>query len=184
MGPANEMDDVMMDIDGAPVIDDIAPAEIKWTVPVLVTSLREQKTRIVANWALRVANLPAFRAMPDLGLDDVQRRIPALLDGALAAMATSDPTMDPGPIERAADMAAAHGRARLLADFGIGDVLTEFHTLRNEVWSALWRVVETSDKSFSSVRDLDDRLRETFDVIEIAAAEAWAAAKLEGQARR
>jgi hypothetical protein len=184
VGKVTAMEDMMMESDSASMIEDLAPTELKWSVPLLVASLQEQKSRIIANWALRVATLPAFRAMPDLGLEDVQRRIPQVLDGALTATATSDPTMDPGPIERAAELAAAHGRARLLDDFGIGDLLAEFHALRVEVWSALWRVAESADQTLSLVRELDSRLSESFDVIVAAAAESWVSAKLEGQAER
>lgn len=156
-------------IDDMLVVDNTARA-----VPRIVAQVGEQKTRIIANWALRVANLPAFRAMPNLRLDDVQRHIPEVLDGALTAIATSDPTLDPEPLARATDLASAHGRARLSDDFGVGDVLAEFHALRREVWSALWRVVEGDGESIGLLRELDARLSETFDAIAISAAEAWA----------
>ena len=41
--------------------------------------LNAEGPRIIANWALRVANLPAFRAVPDLGLAQLQDAIPDLL---------------------------------------------------------------------------------------------------------
>ena len=138
--------------------------------------LRAQQGRIAANWALRVATLPAFRAMPDLALGDVQRRIPELLDAALIAISSSDPTVDPRPLEYATKLAAAHGRARLQDDFGIGDVLAEFHALRREVWAVLWRTVELKGVSAEPMRELESRLSETFDALTVAAAEAWAAA--------
>lgn len=177
------MDDAMMiDSERLPVIEDLIPTEMKWSMPLLVASLREQKSRIVANWALRVATLPAFRAMPKLGLEEVQRHIPQILESALSAIATSDPTMDPGPIERASELAASHGKARLQDDFGIGDVLSEFHALRREVSAALWRVVAPADQPLTALREVDARLSETFDALVIAAAEAWTDARWHGQA--
>lgn len=146
------------------------------TVPSVVAQVRRQKSRIIANWALRVANLPAFRAMPNLHLEDVQRHIPEVLDGALTAIATSDPTMDPEPLARATELASAHGRARLRDEFGVGDVLAEFHALRRETRAALWRVVEHDERSFALLHELDQRLSETFDAITISAAEAWVSA--------
>lgn len=142
-------------------------------VPNVAFMLRGQASRIVANWALRVATLPAFRAMPELALDDVQRHIPDVLDMALTAIATSDPTMDPGPLERATELARAHGRARLLDDFTIGDVLAEFNALRRELWSAIWRAVTSTPESIPFLRELSVRVAETFDAISTAAAEAW-----------
>lgn len=146
-------------------------------VPRIVAQVWEQKSRIIANWALRVANLPAFRAMPDLRLEEVQRHIPEVLDGALTAIATSDPTLDPEPLARATDLASAHGRVRFGDDFGVGDVLAEFHALRREVGSALWRVVDGDGGSPVILREIDTRLSTTFDAIAIAAAEAWADAR-------
>ncbi len=142
-------------------------------VPNIAFLLRTQAARIVANWALRVATLPAFRAMPELALDDVQRHIPDVLDMALTAIATSDPTMDPGPLERATDLARSHGRARLLDDFTIGDVMAEFSALRREIWSAIWRVVTDTPNSIQFLQELSVRVGETFDAISTAAAEAW-----------
>ena len=158
--------------DDAPVVDEAARA-----VPRIVAQVWEQKSRIIANWLLRVANLPAFRAMPDLRLEDVQRHIPEVLDGALTAIATSDPTLDPEPLARATNLASAHGRARLSDDFSVGDVLAEFHALRREVGSALWRVVDGDSGSIAILREIDTRLSTTFDAIAIAAAEAWAGAR-------
>lgn len=159
-------------ISGLPDADDATRA-----VPRIVAQVWAQKSRIIANWALRVANLPAFRAMPNLRLDDVQRHIPEVLDGALTAIASSDPTLDPEPLARATDLASAHGRVRHFDDFGVGDVLAEFHALRREVWSALWRVVDGDGGSPTMLRELDTRVSTTFDAIAIAAAEAWAGAR-------
>ena len=171
------MDDCMLfEADNKPIEDAFVIDDAARAVPRVVAVMWEQKNRIIANWALRVASLPAFRAVPDLRLDDVQRHIPEVLDGALSAISTSDPTLDPEPLARATDLASAHGRARLSDDFSIGDVLAEFQALRHEIWAALWRVVEGDGESTNALREVDARLSATFDAIAIAAAEAWASA--------
>lgn len=177
------MDDwTSLESDNGQLSDAVVVGRATRAVPRVVAQVRRQKSRIIANWALRVANMPAFRAMPDLRLEEVQRHIPEVLDGALTAIATSDPTVDPEPLARASDLAAAHGRARLQDEFGVGDVLAEFHALRREVWSALWRVVEGDEESIGLLRELDRRLSETFDAITISAAEAWVRAPNTGSA--
>lgn len=177
---ANADDWSLFDVEQGQQVDAVAVKSAMRDVPRVVAEARRQKSRIIANWALRVANMPAFRAMPNLPLDDVQRHIPLVLDGALTAIATSDPTMDPEPLARAAELAGAHGRARLQDEFGVGDVLAEFHALRREVWSALWRVAELDGQSFDLLRELDLRLSATFDSITISAADAWATAPRKG----
>ncbi len=137
------------------------------------TLLRDQAARIMANWALRVANLPAFRARPDLSLSQLQDTIPEILDAALVAMATSDPTVDPESLQRALDLAAMHGRKRAEESFAIGDLLEEYQQLRAEVWAALWRVIEGDAQLFDALRALQERLSHTFDSLMIAAAESW-----------
>lgn len=134
--------------------------------------LRGQASRIVANWVLRAANLPAFRAVPNLALDQLQDAIPALLDAALTAIASSDPTMDPEPLARAMELAEDHGRTRAKEGFSIGVLLTEYQHLRMEVWTALWRVAP--DPATATVpRDLQIRINSTFDSLAAAAAEGW-----------
>lgn len=140
--------------------------------------LRDQASRIAANWVLRVANLPAFRALPDLTLSQLQDTIPEILDAALVAIATSDPSVDPEPLQRALDLAAEHGRKRADEGFAIGDVLAEFQQLRTEVWAALWRVLEGDELLSDSLRELQGRLSHTFDSLMIVAAESWVATRL------
>jgi hypothetical protein len=140
--------------------------------------LRDQAARIMANWALRVANLPAFRAMPDLSLSQLQDTMPEILDAALVAIATSDPTVDPEPLQRAVDLAAMHGRKRAEDSFSIGDLLAEFQQLRVEAWAALWRVIEEDAQLFDTLRALQERLSHTLDSLMIAAAESWVATRL------
>jgi hypothetical protein len=140
--------------------------------------LRDQASRIAANWVLRVANLPAFRALPDLTLSQLQDTIPEILDAALVAIATSDPSVDPEPLQRALDLAAKHGSKRADEGFSIGDVLAEFQQLRTEVWAALWRILEGDELPSDTLRALQGRLSHTFDSLMIAAAESWVAARL------
>lgn len=140
--------------------------------------LRDQAFRIMANWSLRVANLPAFRAVPDLSLHQLQDTIPEILDAALVAIATSDPTVDPESLQRAVDLAAVHGCKRAEEGFAIGDLLAEFQQLRVEVWAALWRVIEGDAQLFDTFRALQERLSHTFDSLMIAAAESWVATRL------
>ncbi len=140
--------------------------------------LRDQASRIVANWVLRVANLPAFRALPGLTLSQLQDTIPEILDAALVAIATSDPSVDPEPLQRALDLAVVHGSKRANEGFAIGDVLAEFQQLRTEVWAALWRVLEGDELLSDSLRELQGRLSHTFDSLMIVAAESWAATRL------
>jgi hypothetical protein len=144
----------------------------------VTTLLRAQASRIVANWVLRAANLPAFRAVPNLTLDRMEQAIPALLDASLTAVGSSDPTMDPEPLARALELAADHGRARAGEGFGIGVLLSELHQLRLEVWTALWRIVDADPTLAGAPRELQSRLSSTFDSLATAAAEAWVEARL------
>lgn len=135
--------------------------------------LRGQTSRIIANWVLRAANLPAFRAVPNLALDQLQDAIPALLDAALTAIGSSDPTMDPEPLARAVELAEDHGRKRAEEGFGIGVLLSEYQHLRMEVWTAMWRVVAPNLEPEMVPRELQIRVNSTFDSLAAAAAEAW-----------
>jgi hypothetical protein len=132
---------------------------------------------------LRAANLPAFRAVPNLALDQLQDAIPALLDAALTAVASSDPTMDPEPLARALELAEDHGRTRAKEGFSIGVLLTEYQHLRMEVWTALWRVVAPDPATLTIPRELQIRINSTFDSLAAAAAEGWVDVRL-AQARR
>ncbi len=140
--------------------------------------LRSQASRIVANWVLRAANLPAFRATPNLALDNLQDAIPALLDASLSAITYSDPTMDPEPLGDALKLAETHGRKRADEGFGIGVLLAEYQHLRMEVWTALWRIVDADPSMAAVPRELQSRLSNTFDGLAAAAAEAWVERKL------
>ncbi len=142
----------------------------------IIAGLREQQTRVIANWAVRVSTLPVFRASPGLGLDDIQRDIPALLDAALAAVEVGDHAVDDLPLEQASTLAARHAAARHAHGFGLPVVLAEMHALRQETWSALWRMMERAPNLLGSLREVERRLSETFDSLAIAAAEGWSSA--------
>jgi hypothetical protein len=170
------------DLDPADFATETMTGDARWgatVTPARVAGLLSgQASRIVANWVLRAANLPAFRAMPNLALDRLQDAIPALLDAALTAVAYSDPTMDPEPLGRALDLAADHGRTRADEGFGIGVLLAEYQHLRTEVWNTLWRIVD-SDPALADVpRELQARLSSIFDSLAAAAAEAWVERRL------
>ncbi|HEY7031150.1 MAG TPA: hypothetical protein VH482_07490 [Thermomicrobiales bacterium] len=160
-----------------------ATGESRWgaaaTPARVAVLLRGQASRIVANWVLRAANLPAFRATPNLALAGLQDAIPALLEASLTALAYSDPTMDPEPIGRALELAAEHGQTRADEGFGIGVLLAEYQHLRMEVWNALWRIVDADPALADVPRELQARLSSTFDSLAAAAAEAWVERRLD-----
>jgi hypothetical protein len=173
-------------IDATELDAEAATAESRWgpaATPARVAGLlRGQSSRIVANWVLRAANLPAFRAMPNLALNRLQDAIPALLEASLTAIAYSDPTMDPEPLGRALELAEEHGRTRADEGFGIGVLLAEYQHLRMEVWNALWRIVDADPALADVPRELQARLSSTFDSLAAAAAEAWVERRLNGGA--
>ena len=142
----------------------------------VVVALRRDASRVLANWALRVANLPAFRAVPDLRLAEIQNAMPATLAAVPAATATIDPTIDTEPLAYAGEVAAAHGRKRRETGFDLGVMLTEFGHLRSEVWAAVYRIVDEDPSLAAAPRELQERLNPTLDAVLIAAAEAWLAA--------
>lgn len=162
--------------------DSEVAADARWataTTPARVAALLSgQASRIVANWVVRAANLPAFRAVPNWALDRLEDAVPALLDAALSAIAYSDPTMDPEPLGRALELAAEHGQTRANEGFGIGVLLAEYQHLRMEVWNAVWRIVDSDPAMVDVPRELQARLSSTFDSLAAAAAEAWVERRL------
>jgi hypothetical protein len=149
----------------------------------VTTRLQADSARLVANWALRVANLPAFRATPDLNLTDLRDVMPEVLAAALSAMAGSDVELDPEPVARACDAAAGHGAARARAGFGIGALLEEYNQLRAVIWAAIWRMAQEQPDLAPALRDIQPRLSRTFGDVTIAAAEAWVNAQRGAGAR-
>lgn len=138
--------------------------------------MRADGSRIITNWALRVANLPAFRAIPDLSLTRLQEGMPSLLTTLLAALAIADPDVDPEPLAAAATEATEHGRIRAVEGFPIGVLLAEFHHLRAEVEAAVLRIVEDDPAVTSALAEMQSRLTSTFGTLAVATAEGWAAA--------
>jgi hypothetical protein len=152
------------------------------TVAHIAFRLHEQRGRILANWTLRVATLPAFRAMPDLAREEVDGIVPDVLLSALTAISSSYPTVDPRSLDRANDLAKDHGRSRYLDGFSAGEVLAEFNALEGEVWSAFWRVLGSEEQSLQLLREFSERLLETFSTIEVAAVESWVQTAMTGSA--
>lgn len=139
----------------------------------IVARLKEQSNRILANWVVRTANLPAFRAMPRLELNRLKDRVPALLDAVFIALASSGPSVDPLLIGDATRLANEHGRSRAAEQFGAGVVLAEYQQLRDEVWRALWRVADADPGLPGAPRLLQARLDLLFDSLGIHAVEGW-----------
>jgi len=161
---------------GVTVPNDSEVAAVPSPIGRVVTKLQADAPRLVANWAIRVANLPAFRATPELNLVDLRDAMPEILTAALTAMAAADVDLDPEPVERACAAAATHGAARARGGFGIGAVLEEYHQLRSVVWAAIWRMVDQEPGLESVVREAQPRVSRAFGDVTVAAAEAWAAA--------
>ena len=150
------------------------------TIGRVVVALRAESPRVIANWVLRVANLPAFRAIPNLHLADIQDVIPEVVTAVLAATAIADPSVDPEPVAYASEVAERHGRSRADAGFGLRVVLVEFQQLRAELGAAVHRVVDEDPALATIMHDLTDRLNYTLDTVLIAAADAWLDARAPG----
>jgi hypothetical protein len=138
----------------------------------LAESLRDESVRIVANWSIRVATLPVFRALPEIKLDELQQDMPLLLDAILRSVSASQYELDPAPLDEASATAAAHGRKRAGA-VPVDALLTEFQALQREVRNALWRI--SPNVAVTLIHELDDRLNDVFEAAERAAVVAWVA---------
>ncbi|MEJ7763718.1 MAG: hypothetical protein WKF80_13070 [Thermomicrobiales bacterium] len=139
----------------------------------VIDQLQADSARMVANWVLQVANMPAFRAWPDLSLTKLQESIPALLGATLLAMRSPDPSRDPEPQARAIEVAERHGRARADDAFPIGVLLAEFQAMRAELRLAILRIADAEPGMVEVARELEGRLTQTLDAAIIAAAEGW-----------
>jgi hypothetical protein len=144
----------------------------------LVAYLQAESARIIANWVLRVANLPAFRAVPELALAELQDGVPDLVAAALDALLTPDPDVDLEPLARVTELARRHGRTRATEGFPIGVTLAGFQALRAEIGAAMARAADAEPALADARRELRDRLDHTLDSALIHAAEAWVAARL------
>jgi hypothetical protein len=138
----------------------------------LAESLRDESVRIVANWSIRVATLPVFRALPEIKLDELQQDMPLLLDAILRSVSASQYELDPAPLDEASATAAAHGLKRSGA-VPVDALLTEFQALQREVRNALWRI--SPNVAVTLIHELDDRLNDVFEAAERAAVVAWVA---------
>jgi hypothetical protein len=145
----------------------------------LAGRIRGDSARILANWSMRVAVLPVFRALPELALGDLQEDMPELLDAILQAVSVSPYELDPTPIDDATQKASAHG-AKRAAQFPIDVVLWEIQALQREVRNAIWR--NSTDLPTAVVHELDERLNEVFEVAERSVAAAWVAQREETSA--
>jgi hypothetical protein len=139
----------------------------------VVESLREHEPRIVANWAVRISTLPAFRATPEIQLGELESRIPELLSAVLSVITVADVAVDALPLERAQGIAIEHGRSRCRSGFSIGELIAGLQMLRQEVWTSAWRSGDPGSLRRGSYREFETRLNAAFDSIIVAAAEAW-----------
>lgn len=155
---------------------EIASVEVGDSVPQIgrvITLLRGDSDHIVANWVLRVANMPAFRAWPELGLDQLKDTIPDLIDAMLTIVSADDPERDPEALARVVEIAAEHGRERARNGFPIGAVLAEYQALREEMHIVLRRIADEDLAWQGGARELERRVNHVIDAGLIDAAEAW-----------
>lgn len=143
----------------------------------LIAALQAEIGRIETNWTVRVANLPTFRAEPEMGLTELQGVMPELVRACCAAVAVSTAALDPAPLAHASALAERHGRDRAAAGFALGDLLSEFHQLLAEVWQAVWRAAEEAVTLIPALREVQERVIDTLDAVVVAAADAWLAAQ-------
>jgi hypothetical protein len=153
--------------DGIVPIADV-PASV--TTIRLASMIRDDSARILANWSMRIATLPVFRALPELALGELQQDMPDLLDAILEAVSVSPYELDPTPMEEAGAKADAHGLKRA-ASFPIDVVLIEIQALQREVRNAIWRNAQEAPTTI--VHELDERLNEVFELAERSVAGAW-----------
>jgi hypothetical protein len=152
----------------------------------LQAALRSEAGRLLANWIVRIANLPVYRAQPNLRLDQLMDGLPAVVHAVLQSIGTADPGVEPEPGARAVEVAAAHARRRAQAGFPVGAVLAELRELHAELLSQLWRLLDEltpTGETVAAPRTSIDRLAAAIGELQIAAADAWATVMLpaEGQ---
>jgi hypothetical protein len=147
----------------------------------LQAALRSEAGRLLANWIVRIANLPVYRAQPNLRLDQLMDGLPAVVHAMLQSIGTADPAVEPEPGARAVEVAAAHARRRAQAGFPVGAVLAELRELHAELLTQLWRLLDelsTTAETAAAPRSLIDRLAAAIGELQIAAADAWTAVML------
>jgi hypothetical protein len=172
--PSHLVEDAGEEIDPADNEAESEPPERPEPEPAaIVPRLKEQSSRILANWVVRTANLPEFRATPGIELRRLEDRVPAVLDAVFTALASSGRSVDPVLIGEATRLAREHGQARAAEQFEAGVVLAEYQQLRDEVWRALWRLVDAEPQLSAAPRRLQARLDLLFDSLSIHAIEGW-----------
>lgn len=141
----------------------------------IVSLIRDDSGRVVANWVIHVANTPAFRAWPHLSLAELQRSVPDLIEAILAAIRFGQGDRTSDAIARTVDVAAEHGCGRGRSGFPIGALLAEFKALREELCAALNRATGDDPGWYDAAREVEMRLNTTLDLVLIEAAEGWVA---------
>ena len=152
---------------------DVAAVEPLSRTRGIVELVQDDADRVVANWVIHVANTPAFRAWPTLGLAALQRSVPDLIDAVLAAIRVIEPDRISEWSARVVELATEHGRERGHAGFPIGALLAEFKALRAELCAALYRATGDDSAQREAAHTLGIRLNTTLDVALIQAAEGW-----------
>jgi hypothetical protein len=132
--------------------------------------VRDDSARILANWSMRISMLPAFRAVPELALAELQEDMPELLDAIMVAVNRFPYEFGPEPMEAVATKAAAHGAIRA-ETFTVDVVLAEMHVLQREVRNSVWR--NAGEFPASVLHEFDDRLNEVFEMAEQSIVAAW-----------
>ncbi|HEV2528938.1 MAG TPA: hypothetical protein VGT61_10880 [Thermomicrobiales bacterium] len=128
----------------------------------------------LSDWVLRVANLPAFRADPELDLERLRGEIAPLFEAIVDAILVHDPVYDDEPGTRIAEAAGRHGDQRRKIDIPIGTLLTELHELRQVITRAMSGWAETAGRH-PALASLTLRLERAIDTASIAAATSWVA---------
>ncbi|MGI8644101.1 MAG: RsbRD N-terminal domain-containing protein [Thermomicrobiales bacterium] len=164
-----------IDVSGAPAV---SPSETPLhdqttTSSGIVALVKDDSNRVVANWVIHVANTPAFRAWPSLGLAELQDSVPELIEAILATIRVAGPGRTDDSIANTVDVATNHGRKRGQAGFPIGALLSEFKALRQELCASLRRVTGDDPAWHDAALELETRLNTTIDIALIEAAEGW-----------
>jgi hypothetical protein len=125
---------------------------------------------MLSDWVLRVANLPVYRAVPNMDLSGLRGEVRPLLDAIIESLA-SDPFMDDEPGEAVRRAAEAHGRLRSDLGVPVGMLLTEIHELRRVATQSLLALGHAGTPVPGRIAE---RLERSFDLAVVSAAEGWA----------
>jgi hypothetical protein len=136
----------------------------------LAGALRDESTRILTNWSMRIATLPFFRALPEINLEDLQRDMPQLLDAILLAVRLSPYDYDRAPLELAGHLATVHGGERAHS-YPLDVVLSEIQALQREVRNALWRCA--GETPAEVVSEVETHLNDIFEQVIRSSAMGW-----------